>query len=238
VDVRGFAFDEQEGRFQDTLEFLLVVAHRESGEFFRYDQKVDMKLLPATKERLARTWFPVVRDFELAPGGYQAKIVVRDKNSGRIGSVIHEFEVPELTDLRVSTPVLTDTLQPTESSNDRPRPALLARRVFPAGSMLYCQFEVFGAAKEKASGMPKVVAGYTIRGADGNMVTGAEPTPITPTSLGKVSRMIGAPLRNAGPGQYEFVLTIRDDLAGKSLEIREPFVLEEAPPAATAQTGE
>src|SRR6185503_4835379 len=46
VDVKGFAFNEEEGRFKDTLEFLLVVAHRESGEHFRYDQRVDMKLLP------------------------------------------------------------------------------------------------------------------------------------------------------------------------------------------------
>ena len=42
------------------LEFLLVVAHRETGEFFRYDQKVEMKLLPETRERLAQTWFPIV----------------------------------------------------------------------------------------------------------------------------------------------------------------------------------
>jgi len=238
VDVRGFAFEEQEGRLEDALEFLLVVAHRESGEFFRYDQKVEMKLLPATKERLGRTWFPVVRDFELAPGGYQAKIVVRDKNSGRVGSVIHEFEVPELTELRVSTPVLTDTLQPTETPNERPRPALLARRVFPAGSMLYCQYEVFGAAKEKASGMPKVTAGFSVRGSDGTLVTRSEPSPITPTSLGKISRMIGTPLKNAGPGHYELVLTIQDELAGKSLEIREPFTLEEPPADTAAQTGE
>ena len=31
VDVRPFAFEEKDGRFVDTLEFLLVVAHRESG---------------------------------------------------------------------------------------------------------------------------------------------------------------------------------------------------------------
>ena len=36
------------------LQFLLVVAHRESGEFFRYDQGVNMKLQPATRERLSQ----------------------------------------------------------------------------------------------------------------------------------------------------------------------------------------
>ena len=49
--------------------FLLVVAHRESGEFFRYDQQVNMTLLPATRERLTRLWFPITPDFALKSGG-------------------------------------------------------------------------------------------------------------------------------------------------------------------------
>src|SRR5262249_41475971 len=67
VDVSKFAFEEKDGRFQDALDYLIVVAHRETGEFYRYDQKVEMNLLPATRQRLATSWFPVVRDFELAP---------------------------------------------------------------------------------------------------------------------------------------------------------------------------
>src|SRR5262249_39147446 len=133
VDVSAFQFQDKDGRALDTLEFLLVVAHRESGEYFRYDQKVDMKLLPATRDRLTKSWFPVVRDFELAPGGYQAKIVVRDKNSGRIGSVVHEFDVPDITQFRVSTPVLSDALQQQSDPKAVPRPALLARRTFASG---------------------------------------------------------------------------------------------------------
>ena len=38
VDIRGLQFTEQEDRQVAEIEFLLVVAHRESGEFFRYDQ--------------------------------------------------------------------------------------------------------------------------------------------------------------------------------------------------------
>src|SRR4029453_11849409 len=114
AQVRDFAYNEEAGRFVDSLEFLLVAAHRETGEFFRYDQKVEMKLLPATRQKLE--WYTISRDFELAPGGYQAKIVVRDKNSGRIGTLVHEFEVPPLGPFRVSTPVLSDTMQPAGPS--------------------------------------------------------------------------------------------------------------------------
>ena len=243
VDVRDFAFEEKDGRFVDTLEFLMVVAHRETGEYFRYDQKVEMKLLPATREQLcARPGTPVVRDFELAPGGYQAKIVVRDKNSGAIGTVIHEFEVPGPGALRVSTPLITDTLQPGErgtpsavpaGSSANVRPAMVVRREFPAEGMLYCQYEVYGAVNDKKSGMPRVTAGYQIRRTDGTVVTEVPPSPITPTSIGKLSRLVGTGLPGAAPGEYELVLSVKDEIAGKSVEVREPFTLVATPrPAA------
>jgi len=232
VDISGFKFEEKEGRFLDTLEVLLVVAHRETGEFFRYDQQVQMKLLPPTRERLGKSWYPVVRDFELAPGGYQAKIVVRDKNSGRIGTVVHEFEVPDISQFRVSTPIISDTLQPSpEGDKAVPRPVLSIRRAFPSGSTMYAEFDVYGAAKEKASGMPKVSAGYVIRRLDGPVQTVVAPTPIKPTSIGKLSRLVGTRLVAAEPGDYEFVLTVRDDITGKTIELREPFTVTPAPPA-------
>ena len=59
VDISKFDFQEKDGRSQDSLDYLIVVAHRETGEFYRYDQKVEMNLLPATRQRLSTSWFPV-----------------------------------------------------------------------------------------------------------------------------------------------------------------------------------
>ena len=112
IDTRAVDFEEKDGRNLADLEFLLVVAHRETGEFFRYDQGINMKLLPATRERLSKLWYPLTRDFELKAGDYQAKIVVRDKRSGRVGTVMHEFVVPQLDQFRVSTPIISDLPQP------------------------------------------------------------------------------------------------------------------------------
>jgi VWFA-related protein len=227
VDIRGLEFEEKEGRHLADLQFLLVVAHRASGEFFRYDQGVAMKLQPSTRERYSRLWFPITRDFELRSGDYQAKIVVRDTRSKRIGTVIHEFEVPPLGSLRTSTPVLSDTQQSPNAviAEGLPGGRLvpLARREFATGSDLLCQFEVYGAKPDEKSGMPKVVQGYLVRRADGSVLTGMEPSMINPTSLGKLTRMFGFRLADAPPGDYEILMTIRDELAGQSMEIREPF---------------
>jgi VWFA-related protein len=226
VDVSGFAFQEQDGRFVDTLEFLLVVAHRETGEFFRYDQKVEMKLLPATRQRLEQSWFPIVRDFELAVGGYQAKIVVRDKNSGRVGTVVHNFEVPPLGGLRLSSPVLTDALERAPEDPDAvPRPKVAARRSFAGGpgSVLFFSFDVYGAAKEGAAGMPRVSAGYRIRSAGGELVTRVEPSVIKPTSLGRLSRLVGTSIEGLAPGDYRLELEVKDEISGKALSATEAF---------------
>jgi VWFA-related protein len=225
VDISKFAYQEKDGRFQDTLDFLIVVAHRETGEFFRYDQKIEMNLMPATKERLAKSWYPIVRDFELAPGGYQAKIVVRDKNSGKIGTVIHEFEVADLSQFRTSTPVITDTLAPDEEKKDVPRPAIIVRRTFAPGATLFASFEVYGATKEKPTGMPKVTAGYVVRRPDGSAVIDVAPSRINPTSLGKLTRIVGTRLPADATGELEFVLSVKDEISGKTLEVKEPFTV-------------
>jgi len=227
VDVRGLAFEEQGDRHVDALEFLLVVAHRETGEFFRYDQTVDLKLQAATRDRLNRTWFALSRDFQLVPGGYQAKVVVRDRNSGKVGAVIHDFEVPPLGSLRVSTPVLSDAVEPPKAGDQGvPVPILKVDRTFPTRGTLYVQFDVYDAATDPATrGLPRVSSAYEIRRSDGVVLARARPSIIVPTSLGQLSRVSGIPLRGASPGDYELVLTVADEIAGKDLVLKEPFRL-------------
>ena len=222
IDVRGLAFAQEADRSNDALAFLIEAQHRETGEYYRYDQKIEMSLLAETRRKLERSWYPVAREFTLPAGGYQAKIVVRDLNSGRVGSVVHEFEVPAAGTLRVSTPVLSDTLEP--GADGTRRPVLQVRRAFTTDSTLYCQYSVYGAAKEETGSlMPRVSAGYEIRRTDGAVFKRSAPTPINPTSVGALLRLNGIALRGASPGQYELVLTVKDELAGRSVEVREPF---------------
>ncbi len=215
VDVRSLAFVEEEGRSNGTLQFLMVATNRETGEFFRYDQKVDLKLTPDIRDQINRTWLPIVREFELVTGRYQAKIVVRDKATGRMGTVVHEFEVPDLAQFRVTTPVVSD------GTGDRR--AVLARRDFAQGASLFCQFEVYGATRLESSGLPRVSMGYQVRRSDGTLYTQDAPSLINPTPAGALSRMIGFSLEDAAPGDYEIVMRVKDELSGKSLELHEPF---------------
>ena len=222
IDVKGLEFKEEADRSTDALAFLIEAQHRETGEYYRYDQKIEMTLLPETRQKLERSGYPVTREFTLPQGAYQVKVVVRDLNSGKVGSVVHEFEVPKAGALRVSTPVLSNTLEKGEDGSRRP--VLQVQRAFATDSTLYCQYSVYGAAKEETGSlMPRVTAGYEIRRTDGAVFKRSAPTPINPTSVGALLRLNGIALRGAVPGEYELVLTVKDELAGQSVEVREPF---------------
>ncbi len=183
---------------------------------------------------MVRTWLPIVRDFELGPGKYLAKIVVRDKATGRVGTVAHEIEVPDLASFRVSTPILSDHLQTAQDSAGGDQVAIVARRDFPRSASLFCQFEVYGATRLEASNMPRVTMGYEVRASDGSIYTRDRPSLIAPTSQGTVSRLIGFPLEAATPGDYELVLRFKDELSGRTLELREPFSVSAPLPAPPA----
>jgi hypothetical protein len=224
IDVSHLAFVDEGDRSTDALAFLVEVQHRETGEFYRYDQKIELSLLPETRRKLESDWYSVAREFTLPPGGYQAKIVVRDLNSGKVGSLVHEFHVPGAGELRVSTPVMSDVLE-TGSDGSR-RPVLRVRRTYATTSILYCQYSVYGAERERTGAlMPRVRSGYEIRRTDGVVFKRTDPTPINPTSVGALLRLNGISLRGAQPGDYDLVLTVKDDLTGEVVEVREPFTI-------------
>jgi hypothetical protein len=223
--VRGLAFAEEGGRSVDTVEFLLVVTHRASGVFQRQDQKLELKLPPEVRLSLGRSWLPVSREFDLAPGGYQAKVAVRDARSGTIGSVSHDFDVPDLQAWRTSTPVLSDALEP-RTEGTALRPVIPARRTFAPGATLYFQFEVYGSARDPASGLPRVSSGFAVRTGEGAVVSRGAPVAIRPAADGRLARLGRISLEGMARGRYELVLELRDDVSGRTLEVREPFTIE------------
>jgi len=225
ADIRALAFAEQGGTARDTLELLLLVVRQDTGEFSRFDQQFDMKLSPESRARFQRTWLPITREVDLAPGSYQAKIVVRDRNSGRLGSLTHDFEVPEAEGLRISTPALSDRLRDSPSGQV---PELTARRRFAASGTLHCSFEVFGAARD-ASGKSNVTAGFSIRRADGKFLAAGEETPLEPGPDGSLVRRLGFGIDGVPPGSYEMIVVATDLVAGRSAVSREPFVIEGPP---------
>jgi VWFA-related protein len=237
VDVSRFDFEMKDGKYVDTAEIVLVVAQRETGEFWDRSETVDLGFATDTKTRKeGGLWYTLTRDFDLPAGRYQAKLVVRHKKTGRVGSVSHDFTVPKLDDWRVSSVLLSDSLQPRAGTDKPTQPRIIARRTFRPQAMLLAKFEVYGAAKDPTTHAPKVSAGFVVKDKDGAIVAQGDPTTISLTPQGGVTRLLGLRTDGWKPGDYELTVSVRDEVALKSTEVREPFTLEagtaDAPPVA------
>jgi VWFA-related protein len=225
ADPSALGFKQQGARFNDILESYVVVSARNTGENFHREKTIELSLPPEAKAQLEASWVPVVREFDLPPGVYQARLLLRDRQNGRMGTVRHEFTVPPLEGFRTSTPILTDTVQPPPAgSNAPPRPLPVARRTFGAGRTLYYVFEVFGAQRAEGA-TPRVTAGFEIRRADGTSLARQPAVAVAPGPGGELAQVFPFSLRGVPAGDYEVVLHVQDEAAGKTLEVVDPFTV-------------
>ena len=221
ADISKVEFTERDGKLLGALDTLAVAARRDPSEFFRSDQKVDLQRKPGPMT--SPSWYTIVREFELPVGRYQGKLVVRDATTHHLGTVTLEFDVPPLDQLRVSSPILTDTLQ--AAPGGPPSAVLLTRRTFSRTKPLFCRFDVSAAATDPVTHQPKVLAGHVLRSADGTVISRSEPTEISPTSLGGLSRLMQIPVDGLRPGEYQLELLVKDARSGHERKVVEPFTI-------------
>jgi VWFA-related protein len=223
ADLRAFEFARAGGKLTDVLDLRMLTTELGTNTTERYERKVEMSF-PDTTRFGPDSWHPLAQEFHLKPGRYQARVAIRDASSGRIGSVTHDFEVPPLTGLRFTTPILTDAIEaPSFGSQAPPKPVLIARRTFPAGATLYYQFSVLGAGKD-ASGATRVLGSHQLLGPGGTVVKQLAPGAIA-ASGGTPSRFAGLGLAGLPPGDYELVLKVTDEIGGQTIERREPLAI-------------
>jgi hypothetical protein len=226
ADPAAFNLEEKEGRFNGVLDSFVMISSRDQGEHFHRERRLDLALPPNVLEQLKRSWVPIIRDFKLSPGVYQALLMLRDQQGGSVGTVRHDFEVPEPGEFRTSTPVLTDTLQPVpEGSRLPPRPVPVARRTFAPGKRLFYAVEVYDASPRPGGTLPSVRTGYTIRRSNGSTVKTVGPLTLEPGPGGRLAQMFSFSLEGIAPGDYEIVFLVTDEVAGKTLEIIDPFTV-------------
>jgi VWFA-related protein len=97
--------------------------------------------------------------FVLSPGSYHLKFVVRENQTGRIGSFETDVQIPDLrkTPLKMSSVVLSSLRTPATNKKGGPNPLVRDQmelvpnitHVFTPDQHLYLQYEVYDAAKGK-----------------------------------------------------------------------------------------
>jgi VWFA-related protein len=94
VDLAQVRFDKVDGRNQNDLTVVAALFDR-NGNFITGTQKVvEMKLLDATLERLAHTGVTVRTSFDVKPGDYVVRLVVRDSKAALVSAENGAVEIP------------------------------------------------------------------------------------------------------------------------------------------------
>jgi VWFA-related protein len=86
VDVKGISFRKSEGRNRDNLTIATAIFD-ENGNFITGGEKiVEMRLLDPTLTRLSRSGFTVKSTFDVKPGTYLVRLVVRDAQGSQMAA--------------------------------------------------------------------------------------------------------------------------------------------------------
>jgi VWFA-related protein len=222
ADPDGIVPGATEGPLDATLDSYLVVSARDGGLSVPVEKEVQLDLPASARGRFRETWLPLYREVELPPGVYQARLLLKDRKTGRAGTIRHEFQVPSGESFRTSTPILTDSLQ-GDPKQGTTRPVPLARRAFPTGVNLVYVFEVYGAQHEPSA--PRVTSACEVRRADGSPLVKGASSLIPPGPQGQLGRQVPISLEGAPPGEYEIVLTLEDEGSQKRLQVVDPFTV-------------
>jgi VWFA-related protein len=223
ADIRGLALELREGLLHGSLDLVIEVAPTSGGEPDRLIQQVDVSLTPERRKALETRGLPLARTLDLAPGGYDARVALSDRNSGHVGATSLRFEVPSER-FRLSTPILSDVMEPGVDAG-RDSPALGTGRRFRERATLYFQYEVYGAKLDPATGEPAVVSSWSIRDRAGTEWARSEPARLE-TAGHRAPGRLGQVDLTFPPGEYTLVLDARDQLAARAALAREPFTVE------------
>ena len=94
LDVAHVRFEKADGRNRDDLTIVAALFDR-NGNFITGNEKtVELRLKDATLERLAQTGVTVKTSFDVKPGGYIVRLVVRDSKAAVLSAKNGVVEIP------------------------------------------------------------------------------------------------------------------------------------------------
>src|SRR5580692_5712223 len=227
LDIIGAVIDENKrpvGRVRDTVKLNLDAS------------------LQARQKNIQYT-----TSFNLPPGKYQVKFVVRENETGSMGSFIAEVTLPDLkkAPLKMSSILLASQREPSKKPGKEIDPLVRngqeyvpnISHVFRQDQHLYLLYEVYDPTREKAADLPKgTKAGINLLSSL-ELIQGSTKVYETPLVQAKTINVEGrdavaieldVPLAGLKPGPYICQLNVIDDAGGSfafprfAVLVREP----------------
>lgn len=94
LDVRSLHFRKDGGRNLDNLVIVVAVFDRDGNLVDGKKKAIETNFLDATLERLARSGLDTSTGFDVKPGTYQVRVVLRESNSAQLSAQSRAVEIP------------------------------------------------------------------------------------------------------------------------------------------------
>jgi len=235
-----------------TLDVIGAVIDDNKRPVGRIRDTVKLNLDPSLQARQKNIQYTT--SFNLPPGHYQLKFVVRENQTGRMGSFIAEVTLPDFkkAPLKMSSILLSSQLEPSKKQDPTVRhgqefvPNI--SHVFRQDQHLYLLYEIYDPAKEKPAdnAAKSTKAGINLLSSL-ELIQGSTKVYETPEVQAKainveardaVSIELDVPLNGLKPGSYICQLNVVDDAAGSfafprfAVLVREPAATPAVAPGA------
>jgi VWFA-related protein len=225
-----------------TLDIIGTVIDEAKRPIGHARETVKLNLDPSLQARQKNIQYTT--SFNLPPGKYRLKFVVRENQTGRMGSFEAEITLPEMkkAPMKMSSIVLASMRQPSKKNTPMIRggqeyvPNI--SHVFRSDQHLYLLYEIYSPAREKAAGdQPKgTKAGINVLSSL-ELLQGSTKVYETPLVQARVINVEGrdavaieldVPLSGLKAGQYVCQLNVIDDAAGSFAFPRFAVLVKEA----------
>ena len=224
-----------------TLDIIGTVIDEVKRPIGRARETVKLNLDPSQQARQKNIQYTT--SFNLPPGKYHLKFVVRENQTGRMGSFEADITLPEMkkSPLKMSSIVLASARQPSKQQNPLVRngeeyvPNI--SHVFRQDQHLFLLYEVYAPAREKVENAPKGTKPGINLLSSLELIQGStkvyetpvvKATAINVQGRDAVSIELDVPLADLKPGPYICQLNIIDDAGGSfafprfAVLVREP----------------
>jgi len=234
VPGREIPFVTKSNEDKATLDILGVVQDKTNKRPVD-DIRDTVKLAVNTSTQVRQKNVQYNNAFFLPPGQYHLKFVVRENQTGRMGSFETDILIPDLKSqpLRMSSVILSSQLQPSKKrkyddplQRDGSEIIPSVTHVFSSGQHLYLYYEVYDPARENTEkGKPKATGAIrlltNVAFFQGNVKAFETPL-VESSSLNEGDRkaavfQLDVPLTQLKPGLYTCQVNVIDDAAGKFL---------------------
>lgn len=177
----------------------------------------------------------------LHPGRYRLDLVLKDVNSGKMGTLSQSLTVPDFSGeekLTASSLILADLIEPVPAretgggpfvlGTNRVRPRVPSANGDPAafkrGQKVNVWIQVYNLAADGKTGKPASTVEYRLINAGGQSVYSySEAAELTGATGNQITALKALPPEKLVPGQYEVTITVRDLVAQQSIAATAKF---------------